>query len=257
MKEGTSQSRYWVPMVGHAFRALEAFSDADMELGLQEVSSRAGISKSSAFRILFTLENLGYVTKNPASGKYQLGLKILEAARRARSGRNLVQIARPYMNHLLDRFGETVNLAIFQDGDVVYVEILEGRQAFRMTGDVGARAPLHASAIGKAIAASLPENTIRTLLEEYRMTRLTPRTITSREQYLRELAKIRSRGYSLDEEEVERGAMCVAVPIPGDGLHAEQALSVSGPTHRIRANLKAIVRELTKACSSISQKLQP
>src|SRR5262245_17470346 len=134
MKNQATRSRYWVPMVGHAFRATETIADAGRELSLQEISDSAGITKSSTFRILFTLEALGYVSKNAETGKYQLGLKVLESAQKARASLGILQVARPPMESLRRKFGETVNLAVLQNDQIVYLEIIEGSHAFRMTG---------------------------------------------------------------------------------------------------------------------------
>ena len=256
MKPDATKSRYWVPMLGHAFRALEAFYEAGGELSLQEVSSRANVTKSSAYRILFTLEHLNYLEKDAVSGKYSLGLKFLEAAGRVRSGRSFIQIARPYMEKLRDRHAETINLAALQNGEIVYVEILESSHSFRMTGDVGSRAPFHASALGKCIAAFIPEAELEAWLEEKPLTRFTSNTITQRGELFKALTKIRQRGYCLDDEEIELGASCLAVPILNRDRLAVSALSVAGPTPRIRAKQKAITQDLKRIAIAISQQMQ-
>ncbi len=256
MDEQRASSRYWVPMVGHTFRAIEIISNADKELSLQEVSDRAGITKSSTFRILFTLEKLGYINRNPQNGKYQLGLKILEMAQKLRAGQGILQVARPIMEKLQLKFGETVNLATLQNGAIVYLEIIEGSHAFRMTGEVGTRAPLHASAVGKVLAAYLPEVTVQTLLADTPLPRLTPNTITNRNALLKMLLQIRNQGFAMDAEEVDLGASCVAMPIFTDGSQATYALSLSGPTARVKSQQKSILAELTKACQVISEMLK-
>lgn len=255
MSNEAANSRYWIPMVGHTFRALEVIADAHEELSLQEIATRAGVNKSSAFRILFTLEKLGYLNRNPQTGKYQLGLKILESAQKARASFGVIQVAHPLMEALQQKFGETVNLAILQNNQLVYLEIIEGRHAFRMTGNAGARAPLHASAVGKAIAAFLPDAALKPLLETNPLARLTANTITNRSAMRKVLVEVRQQGYALDNEEVELGAFCIAAPIFSNGSHPLHALSLSGPTPRMRAQQKAIIKELTKTCAGISRQL--
>ena len=243
-------------MVGHAFRAIEVIADANKELSLQEISDRAGITKSSTFRILFTLEKLGYVGKNAETGKYKLGLKVLESAQKVRTSLGILQMSRPLMEELRRKFGETVNLAVLQNDQIVYLEIIEGSHAFRMTGDVGARVPLHASAIGKAIGAFIPEAALKALLENGSLRRLTPNTITSRSELGKALARVRQQGYALDSEEVDLGASCVAVPIFTQGPHATHAMSLSGPTSRIRTRQRAIIAELLKVSKEVSNQLR-
>jgi IclR family acetate operon transcriptional repressor len=256
MKNQAMKSRYWVPMVGHAFHALEAIGDADKELSLQEISERAGITKSSTYRILFTLEALGYIGKNAETGKYQLGLKVLESAQKVRAGLSILQAARPLMESLQRKFGETVNLAVLQNNQIVYLEIIEGSHAFRMTGEVGARVPAYASAIGKAISAFLPEAALKALLDGEPLRRLTPNTITSRAELHKSLARVRRQGYALDNEEVDLGASCIAVPIFTDGSRATHAVSLSGPTARIKTQQKAMITELLKFSKEASNQLQ-
>ncbi len=256
MRKEATKSRYWVPMVGHAFRAIETIADAEKELSLQEISERAGITKSSTFRILFTLEALGYVGKNAETGKFQMGLKVLESARKVRASLGILQVARPLMEALRRKFGETVNLAVLQNDQIVYLEIIEGSHAFRMTGDVGARVPAHASAIGKAISAFLPKSILKSLLDHGSLRRLTPNTITNRAELAKALARVRQQGYALDDEEVDLGASCVAVPIFTNGSQATHAMSLSGPTSRMKTQQKAIIAELLKVSREISSQLQ-
>jgi IclR family transcriptional regulator, KDG regulon repressor len=256
MQLNPQHSRYWVPMVGHTFRALEAFEDASIELSLQEVSTRAGISKSSAYRILFTLENLGYVNKNSSTGKYHLGLKILEAARKVRAGCGLVQVSRPFLEELRDRFTETVNLAVLQNDQIVYVEIFESSHSFRMTGEVGSRAPLHATAIGKSIAAFQDRSRLKKLVSLNPFKRFTPHTLTRQAQFMKSLEEVRLQGYSLDEEEIELGACCLAAPILNNAGVAVAAMSIAGPAPRIRQKQQAIIDGLRKAAAEISARLE-
>jgi IclR family acetate operon transcriptional repressor len=243
-------------MVGHAFKVLDAFYDAGMELGLQEISSRAGVSKTSALRILYTLDELGYIDRNKETGKYQLGLKIMDTARRATSGRNLVQISRPYMQQLRANFDETINLAVLRNHEIVYVEIIESGQQFRMVTEIGSRVPMHATALGKAIAAFLPDNEVRSILNETELVRFTPRTICTVDRFQSTVQKVRQRGYAVDNEENEQGAFCLASPILNRKGFAIGALSVAGPSHRVRLMQRPIMKQLKNACAAITRSIQ-
>ncbi|CAN5596194.1 IclR family transcriptional regulator [soil metagenome] len=256
MKNLGSQAKYWVPILGHAIRTIELFEDAETQLTLQEISARADISRSSAFRILFTLERLGYITKDADARKYHLGPRIAEIAHRVRATHNVVQVARPYMRELMSQFSETVNLAALQGSEVHYVDIVESARALRMAADVGALAPLHASAVGKTVSAFLPEESMQALLTGKRFRRFTRNTITTRTAYAKALSRVRQQGYAIDNEEVERGAFCIAAPIfNGDG-HATHALSISGPAHRVRTQSKPIIRDLLRASAAITRDLR-
>ncbi len=243
-------------MLGHAFRVLETFYDADLELGLQQVTTRTGITKSSAFRILFTLEFLGYVEKSTTTGKYRLGRRILEIAAKVRGSRSVVQLAQPFLHGLHEQFGETVNLGSIQNREIVYADSVEGSYAFRLTATVGAVAPMHASGLGKAMLALLPEAELEALIADAKFPRLTARTITTREEFLAALKKIRRQGFATDNEEVEPQAFCVACAITDAAGRASYAISVSGPTHRMRARYKEIVDAVTKAGAAISEQIR-
>ncbi len=249
------RSSYWVPMVGHAFKVLEAFYDAGMEISLQEISSRAGVSKTSALRILFTLHQLGYVDRNEETGKYQLGFKVVELARET-LGRTLVQITRPYMQQLHVNFNETVNLAVLRNHEIVYVQVIESGRPFRMVTELGSRAPIHATALGKAIVAFLPENDLQLALKSVKFQVWTPRTISTIQHFRRELQKVHKRGYGVDNEEHERGAFCIASPVVNNKGHAIAAVSITGPTHRIKPLRRNIVRQLKRVCAALTRTIQ-
>jgi DNA-binding IclR family transcriptional regulator len=248
-----SPSGYWVPVVDYTFRILEVFSDGERELALKELSSQSGVGRTSTFRILFTLAKNEYIIKNPVTGKYRLGPRMKEIAWRSLRAHNLAEVARPVLEELRDRFDETVNLAVVQGKEIVYIQILESRRAFRMSATVGARAALHATAIGKAIAAFLPMDVLNEMLAGYAWTGFTPRTITEQTKFVRILRKVRKLGYSMDDEESERGASCLGAPILDGSLRAIAAISVSGPVYRIRSKQGAIIRKLKEAANLISR----
>lgn len=242
-------------MVEHTLRILKVLSQADTELSLRDVSARAGAGRTSTFRILFTLGKSDYVRKNPDTGKYRLSAKLLELAWRAMGHQRVVPVARPFLQKLHKRFNETVNLAVFQDGEIVYVEILESSQAFRVTAQVGTRVPFHSTALGKAIAAFLPEEVLLANLAQCSWTRFTPHTITSRAEFLKALSMVRQHHYSRDDEETEIGATCVGAPILDHRRLPVAAISLSGPTPRLRAEMPAMIRGLKGAAAAVSKAL--
>jgi IclR family transcriptional regulator, KDG regulon repressor len=243
-------------MVEHTLRILKALSQAGTDLSLKDVSARAAAGRTSTFRILFTLAKSAYVQKNPLTGKYRLSTKLMDIARTSAGDQKLVQLARPHLRHLYERFNETVNLAVFQDGEIVYVEILESSRAFRMTAEVGSRAPMHSTALGKAITAFLPEEGLTDLLREYEWTLFTSRTMANRHEFLKALIQVRRQGYALDNEETERGAACIAAAVVDRRQYPLGAISLSGPTHRIRAQKQPIIRQLQKVTVALSKALR-
>ncbi len=248
----TTNDKYLVEAVVRAFDILEAFRDSE-ELTLTDISRRVGLNTSRVFRLLHTLVECGYVERSPDGIRYSLGVKLFERAACVR--RDLRQISLPFMHQLLEKFNETVNLGILNKGEILYIEMLESSQPFRMAAAVGSRSPVHSTALGKAIAAHLPESDLRNLLLPERLSKLTERTITDPEKLRRELQSVRRRGYAIDNEETEPGAACVGAPVFDSSCRPIAAISLSGPTGRILGNLKQLVGSLLPVCNEISRRL--
>lgn len=255
IRSDANRSNYWVPILGSAIKILDVFYEAESDLTLHEISEKSKVGKTSAFRILYTLDKVGYVEKDQLSGKYRLGVGIVSAARKTLAGGSLVQIARPYLKKLRDEFGETTNLATLLKDDIVYLEIFESPHSFRMTDTVGSRVSWHSTALGKSIAAYLPEDRVKSLLKLSPMKRLTPNTITGLRDYLKVLASVRDQGYGMDCEESELGATCIAAPIFGAEDTIKAALSVSGPSPRIQDKQNKIIQSLKSISTAISRSL--
>jgi IclR family acetate operon transcriptional repressor len=193
-----------------------------------KVATASGLPKSSALRYLATLEARKYIERDPHTGLYGPGSVFgvpvtvkLESMRR---------LAVPLMEKLRDELQETVNLGVLDGEHVRYLQIVESPRAVRLAARYHERDPLHSTALGKAIAISLSEAHVRSILEKAGMPAFTVHTIISVEEYFAELAKVRSRRYSLDDAENIMDGRCAAVPI--DGLSIPAALSVSAPAER-------------------------
>src|SRR5438552_16604610 len=175
----SDSTRYSVRVVSRTFDILELLRDTDRPLSLGDISRRLGMVKSSGFRLLRTLEHRGYVERIGDDGRYHLGPELMTLMRGPAGHRRLMEAALPHMQRILAQYGETVNLGILRDGEVLYLEMLESPHAFRMTARVGARSPVHSTALGKAIAAFLPEEEVRPITQSRKLTALTSKTITS------------------------------------------------------------------------------
>ena len=248
-----SATRYGVRVVGRTFDVLELLRDADHPLSLGEISRRLGLVKSSGFRLLRTLEHRGYVERIGDDGRYHLGPQFMTFVRGPAGHRRLMEAALPHMQRILAQYGETVNLGILRDGEVLYLEMLESPHAFRMTARVGARSPVHSTALGKAIAAFLPEEEVRPITQSRKLPALTSKTITSPAGWRRELARVRRRGIAEDNGETDPEASCIAAPIFGADGRPVGAISISGPTSRILVLKPKAAQTLVAACRAISR----
>ncbi|MDR7522593.1 MAG: IclR family transcriptional regulator [Armatimonadota bacterium] len=245
--------RYTVRVVDRALEVLELLRDAGRPLALHEISNRLGIVKSSGFRLLCTLERRGYVERADSNGGYRLGARLLSYRDASMTHRPLTEVALPHMHRLHEAFGETINLGVLRDGEVLYLEMLESPHSFRMAARIGTRSPMHSTALGKAIAAYLPAEEVEAIIRVRGLPALTPRTITSPAGFRRELARIKARGYSEDNGETEPEASCLGAPIFGASGEVVGAISLSGPTSRVRPIKAKAARALVEACAAISR----
>lgn len=219
-----------VQSVERAFRLFEALV-SHRELRLGALADMVGVHKSTAFRLLQTLMTMGYVEKDAALGSYRLGLKAIEMGARAMRTWPIQSAAQPIMDQLAENQGETVNLALVDGTEMVYVMTVDARSVLRMQLDVGRRAPAYCTAVGKAVLAFRPD--IEAMLAGEKRIRFTPRTMTELPVLRRDLEAIRQRSYAIDDEEQEMGARCVAAPVRDRSGEVIGALGISAPSTRL------------------------
>lgn len=224
-------TRYAVPTVVKAFKVLEVFSSSGPRLSLTEVVAASGIPKASAYRILETLCYLGYVSRSK-HGLYRLTFRLMDVAGVVKERNLLRRIAAPFLEKLQRRTGETVNLGLIEGNQVIYVEVLESSHSLRMVPRIGSSAPLHATSLGKAIAAHLSPEDLELMMRGGRMRRLTERTILADATFHEELQRVRTLGYALDNQEENVGCTCVGAAVLDANGHALGAISISAPSSR-------------------------
>jgi IclR family acetate operon transcriptional repressor len=233
--------RYAVRAVVRVMDILDLLQNSPDGRSLVDVSEAVGLPRSSAYRYLSTLQTRGYVQRDGGTGLYRFGLAFLPS-----HGRHLEVLAaraRPIMEELRDRLGETINLGVLDGNRVVYLEILESNRAVRLAARRGDRDPLHSTALGKAIASRIGSDAVVAILAAEGMPKRTSKTITEGARYLAELEKVRSRGFAVDLGENEEDGRCVAVPIQNSRVLA--AISLSAPGARLEADhMEHIATEL-------------
>ncbi|NLN17224.1 MAG: IclR family transcriptional regulator [Firmicutes bacterium] len=232
---------------------LDILAEEGAEMSLTQISQRLGVHISTAHRLATTAMYCGYVEQNPETDKYRLGLKCLQLANALLQQLDLRRIARPFMEKLAEESDETVNICVLDDGEVVYIDKAEGGASLRLFSRIGKRAPAHATAAGKMLLAHLAPADVEAILKEHGMAALTPQTITAFDELSAQLQEIRRLGYSLDDEECEEGARCVAAPLYDHTQRVIAALSISGPVSRFSVEnlprLIALVRECARDIS--------
>ena len=232
--------------VERALAMLEAVAQESDGLSNAEISRKLNIPKSSASYILRTLETQGYLTRDTESGRYRVGLKILSLSRGALGGRDVRGIALPIMRHLTQQTGLTCHLAVLDGPDAVYIEKVEPEGFIRMDTWVGRRMRVHATSVGKAIVAHIAQEQLERILRKSGMEKRTPKTIVTLPRLLKELEKVRTQGYAVDDEENNLGARCVAAPVFGDHGAIEASLGLSGTTQQVSPQTMPRILEALK-----------
>lgn len=233
---------------------LEAVSQNAKGLSLADIVKTVGIPKTTAFRILEVLTAREYVTWNRDNERYYIGIKALEIGISGLVGQDIVDVSIPYLQELSKTVGETSFLAVYNNGDVVYLYKAEGTSSIQTTARLGSRRPAYCTGLGKVILANLPiEETDR--IFEKKLSKFTEKTIVDRIKLYEEFAKIRSNGYGVDDEGIEYGLYCMAVPIYNYTGNVIAAISVSGPIKRLNENKEKIIEELKNVGWMISKRL--
>lgn len=246
---------YYIEVLGKTLDILDVFARINRpELSLQDISVETGLNKNTVFRVLYTLAEHGYISKENHS--YRLGKKLADLGTTRFHRQDLLTVAGPYLDKLRDEFGETVNLGVLNGGSVCYVDVRESGKSFRLAERIGGSDPLHSTALGKAQLAFLPPEEVRRLMKEWGMKKYTEHTITTVSVLNSELKRVRADGYAVDNQESMLGAFCVAAPILDSNQSPVAAISVAGPILRFNeAHLQPTSLALLKAVSQIQKKL--
>jgi DNA-binding IclR family transcriptional regulator len=245
-----------IQAVDRALRILDLFNEYETELKITEISKRMGLHKSTVHSLLKTLEAHGYILQDPDSGKYRLGLKLLERGNLVLQGMDLRNIAKKTLMALSLKTGLTVHLVILDGKEGVYIDKVEGTSGTVMYSRIGRRVPIHSSAVGKVLVAFKESHELRGILADYVYTSHTPNTITNETEFLAELANVRARGYAVDNQENEWGVRCIAAPIWNHTKQVIAAISVSTPiSGQTDRTDEQIVDHLKKAASKISAQI--
>jgi IclR family acetate operon transcriptional repressor len=246
-----ARSASGVRSLERAFELLEHLADAGGQLALTELAAASGLPMPTIYRLMRTLVNQGYVRQEP-SKRYALGPRLIRLGETA--GRLLGSWAQPSLAQLVNEVGETANMAVLEGDEVVYVAQVPSRHSMRMFTEVGRRVNPHCTGVGKALLAQLPDSVAREIVARTGMPAHTPHTITDPAVLVEELARIRQRGYALDDEEQEVGVRCVAVPLTGTPTPV--AISISGPHGRLpHAVIDEVVPIMRRTAGQLARRL--
>jgi IclR family acetate operon transcriptional repressor len=231
---------------------LEALAKSSAGLTLTDVAQRVQLPPSTTHRFLSTLERMGYVYQAGDLGLWYVGLQAFTVGTTFLANRDFVAQSHASMHRLMEQAGETANLAILDGTEAVFIAQVQCHEMMRTLVKLGSRVPLHASGVGKAIFAALPNEQIDAILKVRGLPRITENTIVVPETMWAALRVIRQRGYSFDDEEHARSTRCVGAAIYDEHAEPLGAISIAGPSTRLADER---IRQLGPIVAHIAEEL--
>jgi|DewCreStandDraft_1066081.scaffolds.fasta_scaffold00555_19 DNA-binding IclR family transcriptional regulator len=257
MKRDASQANrfpYRIQVLDRAMAILELLWQQGRELNAQQISAHIGVNKSTVRRLLKALAYHRLLEEDERTGQYRLGMKLFELGSSVVARLDIRARARPYLERLVLETGETAHLCILDRGEVLYLDKHEPMRTMRIPSEVGRRNPAYCTAVGKALLAYLPEEELEELVRRQGLRAYTPRTITTLAELKQELARVRERGYAVDDEEFEEGLKCIGAPVRDYSGRVVASISIAGPAFRLTEekipilaqSVMAVARELSE-----------
>lgn len=235
-------------------KMLEAVAASDHPRGVSELGRQIGLTRSNAHRLLQTLSALGYLRHDPQNGQYESTLRLFELGSSVVLRYDIRTVAQPVMQRLARELDENVLLSVRDGNEVLAIERIESTRTLRTFTPLGARRPMHCTSPGKLLLAYAPAEVVEAVARS--LTKLTPRTIGTREKLLAELERIRARGYAMARSELHEDICGVSVPLGRGDRTIVAGLTLSGPAGRFKLRqIKAYVPHLLAAASRIDEAL--
>ena len=241
-----------IQSVQRALVILRCFTKEDAELGVTQIGKHLDLHKSTASRLLSTLEQEGFVEKNPETEKYRLGLQLVTLAGIALEQIDLREVAAPFLSQLAELTQETVNIVVLSGNECINIDGAASPRPIRYVGRIGRRTPCHCTAAGKVMLAYLSPKVRQSILPNP-LTRFTEKTIVDFEKLAQNLTDIRQQGYAITHEEHQQDLSAMAAPIFDHTKQVIAAVTVSGPTYRIGpGEIEALVEPVLDIARQIS-----
>ena len=224
---------YHVESLARGLAVLSSFSEDRPTLSLTDVAQRLQLNKTTTLRLLSTLESLGYLQRDPQTKLYKPALEVLRLGFVVLSGLEVRQVAAPYLRRLVDQVEETVNLAVLDDSDVVYIDRVGSTHMLNVYRPIGSRLPAYCTSTGKSLLAFLPPDKLETTLAATQWVRRTETTIATPEALKQNLTLVRQRGFADSNGEMLPELRAVAAPIRQNDGQVIACVNISVPSHRV------------------------
>lgn len=233
---------------------LEAICDEKSGLTYSDIVNRLSLPKSTTHRILDSLKRMNYISFDAKTERYSTGLKIIELGVKGLQQQELVDVSIDFLKKLTEITNETSFLSILiEPNEIIHIYKVESSYSIRTGADLGIRRPFYATAVGKIIVAHLNDDQIHEIVKTTQYSSFTKNTMTDPTFLIEELRRVKKMGYCMDDEEIELGLTCFAVPVFNWTDNVIAAISVGGPTDRMKSKEHLIVSELQKTSIEISK----
>lgn len=223
-------------------------------LTAKEISTQLEIAPSSTHELLRTLSGRGYLLEDE-NKRYTLGPKLIQLGANASFYLDINKIAMPILKRIMEELEETVFMAILSQDEIVYVAKVNSNKTVITNANLGSRKPIYCTGLGKAFLAFLPPEESGKIIDSLKFVSFTENTVKNREQLLKQLETFRKQGYAIDDEEIEEGLYCVAVPVYDAEYHMTVAISVSGHKPRMLNKKAHVVESLLRLSDRLSRNL--
>ena len=244
--------KYLLSSVYNTLEVVDLLSKGE-EMSLAEISKELNMGKASIFRMLYTLEKKGFVYKT-SDAKYKLGIKFAHYGSIVLERQNKYSTAKPFLQKLRDKHNETTHLAILdEDYNIIFMDKESSNSTIQMTSKIGAKLPAYCTGTGKVLLASILDEELEKKIQEFKFEKKTECTITDPNEFIEELRKTRIQGYGEDIEECEIGLVCYAAPIKDINGKTVAAISISGPTARMKQNKEVLICSIKEVSEELSK----
>ena len=235
-----------VPAVERTLNLLELLGESKEPFSFTQILKQLHISKPTLSRLLFNLKERGYIQHNTATKKYALGLNLLHLSSKVLERIDIREKAQLFLQELMEKSGETVELAILDDGALLFIDKRESSKSIRLFARVGSRfSELHASAPGKVLLTYVPKEDFKKFIKK-RLTKVTDHTITNIKKLKEEIEKIRKQGYGFDDQEVRKGVRRFAAPVFDHQGNLVGVVGIAGPSFRMPLKKKNVFGKMVK-----------
>ena len=254
--KGSSDRSSGIDTLDRIYEILNLFNLQNKEWTLSEISQQLLLPKSTTFRFLAALKMRGLLNSVSNGNRYRLGYQLMHWGDLAKNSIELREIALPVLYNLVEKTDETAILSVRDGTSCVWIEQVESKQPIRWVKQIGVRLPLHAGSSAKILLAFLPDYEVEKILNSIELYRIQPSTITDKQKMMEEIRSIRSRGYAISFEEVNRDTMGIAGPVYNYSGQIVAGLGIIAPISRGQPEkIPGIAKSVLEACSELSRKL--